>query len=622
METNELSDLVGIEGETGTDTDSATSICPLVADSGNQRVLLEWLTEHESYEAVEGGSSPFETDFDLCIIDGKALHEYREELKAAKVDSEPVLLPILLLLPETRSDIIETDEGNIADSVFPTTVDEIVSLPIRQTELEWRIQSLLRLRDQSITTQLQNAELRLFQQAVESTGYAIYITNTDGIIKYVNDAFEEMTGYTRAEAVGADVRLVHPGVESEDYFEEVHEAIRNGGVWEQDIVDERKDGETYTAAQTVASVSEEGDVRAFVAVEKDITERKERERKLKRRTHAIDETPVGITITDPSRDDNPMIYANDAFSEMTGYSREEAIGRNCRFLQGENTDSERVDRIRAAVDAEEPISIELRNYQNDGTEFWNHLDIAPVRDDTGTVTNWVGFQQDVTERKERLRQLGILDRTLRHTLRNDMNVIRGQAESIQSCASKVVTESAEQIIEMSNDLLTVAEKEQAITSILRDAPHRVKIDVSTLLRQVADEVRADYPRCAVDVTCPEDVTVVVSREFEEALKEIVTNAVIHNDAPSPEVTATVEETADAVCISVADTGPEIPEMEQSILLDSEPEDQTELYHGSGLGLWLVRLIVTRSNGSISVAENSPRGNIVQLELQRAAAGEH
>ncbi|WP_247010154.1 PAS domain S-box protein [Halorientalis litorea] len=617
METNELSDLVGTRGETGAETDSSTSILPLVADSGNQRVLLEWLTDHESYEAVEGTSSPFEADFDLCIIDGGTLQEYREELKTAKADSEPVLLPVLLLLPETRSDVIETDEGDIADNVFPTTIDEIVSLPIRQTELEWRIQSLLRLRNQSITTQRQNAELRLFQQAVESTGHAIYITDTDGIIKYVNDAFEEMTGYTRAEAVGADVSLVHPGIESEEYFQELHETIRNGEVWEGDIVDERKDGESYTAAQTVAPVSEGGDVSAVVAVQKDITERREREETLKRRTHAIEETPVGITITDPSRDHNPMIYVNDAFSEMTGYSRSYAVGRNCRFLQGEDTDPERVGRIRAAIDAEEPISIELRNYRKNGTEFWNHLEIAPVRDATGTVINWVGFQQEVTERKERLRQLGVLDRTLRHTLRNDMNVIRGHAESIQSHASTAVAESAEQIIEASNDLLAMAEKEKAITSLLRDRPRQLEFDIPVLLRYVADEVRADHPRCTIDVACPEDVAVVASEEFDEGVREVVTNAATHTDASSSEVEITVEETGETVCISIADTGPQIPEIERQILLDSEPEVQTELRHGSGLGLWLVRLIVTRSNGSIDVAENSPRGNVIRLELPRA-----
>ncbi|WP_254839201.1 bacterio-opsin activator domain-containing protein [Natronomonas marina] len=121
---------------------------------------------------------------------------------------------------------------------------------------------------------------------------------------------------------------------------------------------------------------------------------------LRLKERAIDEAPVGITITDPDRPDNPMIYINDAFEELTGYDKAEAVGRNCRFLQGEDSDGEAIDAMREAVDEGEPVSVELLNYRPDGEPFWNKVDIAPVHGPDGEVTNFVGFQTDITDRKE------------------------------------------------------------------------------------------------------------------------------------------------------------------------------------------------------------------------------
>ena len=114
---------------------------------------------------------------------------------------------------------------------------------------------------------------------------------------------------------------------------------------------------------------------------------------------AINEAPVGITISDPDLEDNPLVYVNDAYREMTGYSFDEVVGRNCRFLQGEDSSEEAIAEMAAAIDEDYPVTVELKNYRKDGTQFWNEVTIAPVRDDEGTVTHYVGFQNDVTARK-------------------------------------------------------------------------------------------------------------------------------------------------------------------------------------------------------------------------------
>jgi phosphoserine phosphatase RsbU/P len=107
----------------------------------------------------------------------------------------------------------------------------------------------------------------------------------------------------------------------------------------------------------------------------------------------------GITIADARLPDMPLIFVNPAFEQVTGYSREEAIGYNCRFLQGPDTDPKAAETIRTAIREQRPCVVEILNYRKDGTPFWNRLTITPVYDVDGTVTHYIGIQLDVTARR-------------------------------------------------------------------------------------------------------------------------------------------------------------------------------------------------------------------------------
>jgi PAS domain S-box-containing protein len=116
------------------------------------------------------------------------------------------------------------------------------------------------------------------------------------------------------------------------------------------------------------------------------------------RDRAVVATELSFTISDPSREQNPLVWVNPAFSRLTGYELDEVLGRNCRFLQGPNTDPASIARIRTALAEERPITEVLLNYRRDGTAFWNQVSITPVLDGDGRVVNFVGVQSDVTER--------------------------------------------------------------------------------------------------------------------------------------------------------------------------------------------------------------------------------
>ncbi|MDO6416280.1 PAS domain-containing protein [Sphingomonas sp. BIUV-7] len=112
---------------------------------------------------------------------------------------------------------------------------------------------------------------------------------------------------------------------------------------------------------------------------------------------AMERTRMPMVVTDPRQPDNPIVLANRSFLNETGYSSEEVLGRNCRFLQGPQTDAESVDRVRAALRDEREIVIELINHRKDGTPFWNQLYISPVHDDDGQLLYFFASQLDTTK---------------------------------------------------------------------------------------------------------------------------------------------------------------------------------------------------------------------------------
>ncbi|HSI68241.1 MAG TPA: PAS domain-containing protein, partial [Planococcus sp. (in: firmicutes)] len=106
----------------------------------------------------------------------------------------------------------------------------------------------------------------------------------------------------------------------------------------------------------------------------------------------LDGSKVATIVTDPSKADNPIIYANKTFEKMTGYGKEETLGHNCRFLQGKDTDPEDLQKIRNAIKNKESLTVVLRNYRKDGTPFWNRLSIQPVTVDDSLY--FIGTQTD------------------------------------------------------------------------------------------------------------------------------------------------------------------------------------------------------------------------------------
>lgn len=120
---------------------------------------------------------------------------------------------------------------------------------------------------------------------------------------------------------------------------------------------------------------------------------------------SAEEREKSVVISDPSRPDNPMIYVSEEFERQTGYAPEEALGRNCRFLQGPETDPAAVRAIRQALDAQTELTIDILNYRKDGSPFWNRLRIRPLFDARGKLLYFVGAQNPIPASEVRLRPI-------------------------------------------------------------------------------------------------------------------------------------------------------------------------------------------------------------------------
>jgi PAS domain S-box-containing protein len=601
-------------GEDGTlpelEPEAAATIYPLISSGGNERVLKRWLEDHDSYMIADEEKPLTAAEFDLCIVDQKGIRRHKDELEILKSDAQPALLPVLLLVPENREEIIQTDRGEIADNVLTTTVDEIVSLPIRQIELEWRIQALLRLRNQSLELQSKRDKLRRFKQAVEASGHAIFITDPEGTLEYVNPAFEEITGYDRTEVIGRTPAFLQSGEMAADYYERLWETISSGEIWEAEIVDRRKDGELYTAYQTIAPITDdEGAISAYVAVQTDITERKELRDRLEQHRDIVERIEDPIMIQDRA---GSFELVNEALVRFAGRSKEELLGEDEFLFMDEGAATRIEEKKTEVVETESTVRYSISpEFQNSNEEAVFSTVRYPYylgEDLAGTIA----ICRDVTDLEERTRQLRVMDNILRHNLRNDLTVIRGLADHVSTQADGEIAETAEEIVAHTETLMATGEKSRAITDLLSQDPARRSIDIAASMRSIVEEITASRPDVQIETKVPDRLVVSTTLKLREAIEELITNAITHSDRETPSIELRAKAVNGDAEISIIDDGPGIPEMDRDVLETGQAID--DLYHGSGLGLWLVYWIVKRSGGSVEVTDVQPRGTNVTITL--------
>lgn len=333
---------------------------------------------------------------------------------------------------------------------------------------------------------------------------------------------------------------------------------------------------------------------------------------------AFEAAPKGVTITDPTREDNPLVFVNDAFERITGYTEEDVLGRNPRFLQGPSTDPAAVRRLADAVSNGRPVSETLVNYRADGRRFWNDVVVSPAKASDGAITHFVGFQTDVTRAITRQQRLSVLNRILRHNLCNDLNVILGHADNLEGPLSGTKqSEDVEAISRAAEKLLDTGMDARRIDRILgRESRGDQPTDLEAAIATVRDRV-GDRPVEFREEIAPGEWTV-RGDGIVPALMELVDNAIDHTGDGRSTVMITVgaaSGSSDLVELCVVDDGAGIPDGAVDVL---RKRSETQLEHNVGLGLWLVHWVVTRIGGEVEFGSLDGTGTVVRLTLPRYA----
>lgn len=294
---------------------------------------------------------------------------------------------------------------------------------------------------------------------------------------------------------------------------------------------------------------------------------------------AIRGTRMPMVITDPRQDDNPIVFANEAFQRLSGYGVDEIVGRNCRFLQGPETDPVAVAKIRDALAAEESISIDLLNHRKDGSTFWNALYISPVRGEDGSLQFFFASQLDVTDRvvaqqqiadqkaqveeQVRLRtadlQAALEEKTLLlhevdHRVKNNLTMI-GALLRLQSrtLGDPQLQRTLENMLERIDALAVVHRR-------LYQSDDITRFDIGAFATNLAQDVLASTGRRDIMLTIDVDSVMIPASKASATgliLNELITNAVKHAfaDGRSGTIGLTVKQRDDSVVMELCDDGP-------------------------------------------------------------------
>lgn len=358
---------------------------------------------------------------------------------------------------------------------------------------------------------------------------------------------------------------------------------------------------------------------ALAAAMETALERAEHEANLRLFKRAVEEAGHAIMITDA---DGTIEYVNPRFAETTGYSQEEARGENPRLLKSGKHDSEFYEDLWETILSGEEWDAELVNQRKDGRLYRAEETIAPITGEEESITHFVGLQREITQRRLREQQLDVLNRVLRHNLRNALNVVLGRASRLKNAVEETTVRSQANVIQgQAADLLEISEKAGTVQRIFdRDNDNGSTRDIEALLADCMPAIEADYPEASITWTAPKGVHVQADDYLELAIREAIDNAVVHNDANVPEVAVSVTPPAEHddgywVEVVIADNGTGIPVDEWAMI---ERGEETSLIHGSGIGLWLIRWVVASFGGEVTIDDNEMGGSTVVLRVPAAS----
>lgn len=353
---------------------------------------------------------------------------------------------------------------------------QVVQLTTTETQLQEANQTLEE-RVTERTKALERSESR-YRALVEINPDLIFTLDTNNIITFTN-ARPEFDPRLR----GRSIYEVTPPYQHDAVKEAIANTIRTRMVQTYEFQGINPDGLVQWWHNRVVPIYEDDVYMGLTVISTDITQRREDELELLLRNSAVESSTTGITIADATQPDIPLIYVNKAFTEVTGYSEEESLGRNCRFLQKDDRDQWGVQEIRKALQEGRGCDVQVRNYRKNGDMFWNELRLAPIHDASGKLTHYVGLSTDITSQKHLEAEREQLVQELENTV--------GELQVAKRIADENSRLKSEFLATMSHELRTPLNAIEGYSSIMLN---NMGVELTTAPRRMVERIGANSKR--------------------------------------------------------------------------------------------------------------------------------
>ncbi len=375
---------------------------------------------------------------------------------------------------------------------------------------------------------------------------------------------------------------------------------------------------------------------ALMELRRYIREQTLHDEELALRDRSIDSATNGILIADARRPDIPTVYCNTAFEKITGYSREEVLGKNCRFLQGEDHNQPGLGAIREAIRQGTEAKAELRNYKKDGTFFWNEFYLAPVKNSQGVLTHFIGVQTDITQRKEHEAALAQKTEELArsnfelqqfanvvsHDLQEPLRMVASYIQLLGKRYKGKLDQDADEFIEYAVDGANRMQR------LIRDLLNYSRVgsenkpfeetDCELILQQVVNNLSASIQECHANIThdalpCVQAHPTLLTQVFQN----LIGNALKFVGSSNPKIHLGAKPLSDGWEFSVSDNGIGIPpdQLDRIFLIFQRLHSRVE-YPGTGIGLAICKRIVEKHGGNIWVESEQGKGSTFYFTIKR------
>jgi PAS domain S-box-containing protein len=531
--------------------------------------------------------------------------------------------------------------------VAETTTREAEDLLTRAREDARAAQNLQRLAEQSAEEarrlhllaerNLRRTEERL-TTVLRSIGDGVIATDADGHVIFMNSVAESLTGWRQADALGKKsseiIRLVHPdtGLALENVLERT---LRHGETVElkDRALLKRSDGTTCVIDDSVAPVRDpDGNLTGAVIVFRDASERARSEERLRLMSLAAEKALNGVLITGS---DERIVYANPAMERISGFTAEELLGQRPQdLLHGPATDVQARRVLRGAIEARQPVTVEIVNYGKNRVPYWVELHVAPSVDDD-RVTHYVSMQLDITARRLAQESLKEADArksefiaTVAHELRNPLAPIRNAVQVMRLAGDDsvarervrhIIERQVEHMVRLVDDLLDISRISRGKLEMrnerigIQSAVHAALEVSRPTIEAAGHSLSVELPREALEV-CADPL------RLAQVFTNLLNNAAKYTDRGGRICLSAAKEGSHAV-VCVRDTGIGFPPEAAPRLFDAfaQAESATARSQGGiGIGLALVRSLVGLLGGSVEArSEGIDRGSEFTVRLPLA-----